>query len=156
MALARSGLLPISMPQIAARPAVGATRPQSIRNSVVLPAPFGPTIPRISPASTVRLTPRTASTTPNRLARPAASTARPLCPIRQYHRLSAGWRWPGLSTRPVALRRNRSAGVEAAPGAGMARRSLGPHPQQRRIPVAVQPDLDHVHVAAGRRALLPE
>ena len=43
-------------------PAVGRSSVVSIRRVVVLPAPFGPRKPTISPASTVRSTPRTACT----------------------------------------------------------------------------------------------
>ena len=37
-----------------------------MRSVVVLPAPFGPRKPKISPRATCRLTPRTASTAPPR------------------------------------------------------------------------------------------
>ena len=43
-------------------PPVGLSSVASIRSVVVLPAPLGPRKPKISPASTVRSTPRTAST----------------------------------------------------------------------------------------------
>ena len=43
-------------------PRVGWMSPISILMVVVLPAPFGPTNPKISPCSTVRLRSRTAST----------------------------------------------------------------------------------------------
>ena len=48
-------------------PAVGRSSVVSIRRVVVLPAPFGPRKPTISPALTVRSTPRTASTVRLRL-----------------------------------------------------------------------------------------
>jgi hypothetical protein len=41
--------------------------PVTIRIVVVLPAPFGPRKPTISPSSTVNEMPRTASTVPKRL-----------------------------------------------------------------------------------------
>src|SRR6478672_3686466 len=66
-----------SAPATVARPAVGVSSVVSIRRVVVLPAPFGPRKPTISPSSTVRSTPRTASTVRFRLrnvrARPSAS-----------------------------------------------------------------------------------
>src|SRR5215218_9765727 len=42
---------------------------------VVLPAPFGPRKPKASPLSTSKLTPRTASTSSNDLARPRTEIA---------------------------------------------------------------------------------
>src|SRR5215472_5221134 len=66
-----------SAPATVAVPAVGWSRVVSIRSVVVLPAPFGPRKPTISPSLTVRSTPRTASTVRLRLlnvrARPFAS-----------------------------------------------------------------------------------
>ena len=56
-----------SAPATVAVPEVGASRVASIRSVVVLPAPFGPRKPKISPVPTSRSTPRTAST--SRLAR---------------------------------------------------------------------------------------
>src|SRR5215467_14136663 len=58
-------------------PAVGLSSVVSMRSVVVLPAPFGPRKPTISPSPTVRSTPRTASVVRLRLrnvrARPSAS-----------------------------------------------------------------------------------
>ncbi len=51
-----------SRPQTRASPAVGVSSVTSIRNVVVLPAPFGPRKPKTWPVSTRRSTPRTAST----------------------------------------------------------------------------------------------
>src|SRR5215467_4638965 len=66
-----------SAPATVAVPAVGRNSVVSMRRVVVLPAPFGPRKPTISPSSTSRSTPRTASTGPLRLenvrARPRAS-----------------------------------------------------------------------------------
>ena len=45
-----------------ASPPSGVSRVASIRSVVVLPAPFGPRKPKISPSATARSTPRTAST----------------------------------------------------------------------------------------------
>src|ERR1700677_3007119 len=49
-------------PRISMFPDVGATRPMSILMVVVLPAPFGPRKPKISPRRTSSEMPRTAST----------------------------------------------------------------------------------------------
>ena len=54
--------LGIGCPSNDALPLVGEMRPVSILIVVVLPAPFGPRKPKISPRFTVKLTPRTAST----------------------------------------------------------------------------------------------
>ena len=56
-------------------PASGATSPNSMRSSVVFPAPLGPSNPRTSPARTSRPTPSTAIVLPKRLARPLTRTA---------------------------------------------------------------------------------
>ena len=65
-----------SRPRVA-EPAVGCSSVVSIRSVVVLPAPFGPRKPTISPGSTTKSTPQTASTRPclvvNARASPRAS-----------------------------------------------------------------------------------
>ena len=50
-----------SWPRMAIEPSVMLVMPQVIEISVVLPAPFGPSSARISPASISRLTSETAS-----------------------------------------------------------------------------------------------
>src|SRR5713226_5159990 len=57
-------------------PASGRYSPLMQLSSVVLPAPFGPMIPRTSPSSTLKLTPASALTPPKRLLR--SCTARRL------------------------------------------------------------------------------
>ncbi len=52
------------------RPAVGGNRPQIRLTIVLLPEPFGPIRPRISPRATARSTPSTARTPPKCLVRP--------------------------------------------------------------------------------------
>ena len=56
-------------------PAVGSTSPPTMRRSVVLPLPDGPSTVTISPDSIVRSTGPSASTVPNRCATPASSMA---------------------------------------------------------------------------------
>src|SRR3990170_6231776 len=56
------------------RPASGRSRPVTIERVVVLPAPLGPTIPKIDPACTVRSMPATATVSPNRLTSPSISS----------------------------------------------------------------------------------
>src|SRR5512133_665606 len=58
---------------------------------VDLPAPFGPRNPKVSPASTRKSTPRTASISPNRFSRPATSTA---AGRRSIMGTSHHWRYP--------------------------------------------------------------
>ena len=53
-----------SNPRTRASPVVGARKVARIENSVVLPAPLGPSSASISPAWTVRLIPRSASVAP--------------------------------------------------------------------------------------------
>jgi hypothetical protein len=55
---------PASYPATLASPAVGSTRPASIFSVVVFPAPFGPTMPKISPLSTANELPTTAGNSP--------------------------------------------------------------------------------------------
>src|SRR5579864_8263918 len=54
-----------SKPKTDARPESGETRPTSTRMVVVLPAPLGPSRPKISPGLTSKLTPSSARTSLN-------------------------------------------------------------------------------------------
>src|SRR5437773_7195523 len=63
-ALAASALVARSWPLMTTRPDVGLSSPAMIRIVVVLPAPFGPRNPWISPGATSRLTPSTAVKAP--------------------------------------------------------------------------------------------
>src|SRR5262245_34812475 len=60
-----SGFSITSMPSTTPRPLVSGRIPVSILITVVLPEPFGPRKPNISPGSTLKLTPSTAMTSPN-------------------------------------------------------------------------------------------
>ena len=73
----RCGLVPvISRPSNRTRPLSGRSTPVMRLNSVVLPAPFGPTTDRTSPAATPKLTAFTACNPPKRrLKRSTSSTA---------------------------------------------------------------------------------
>src|SRR5689334_4222122 len=68
-ALAASGACARSWPLMVIRPLVGLSRPAMMRMVVVLPAPFGPRKPWISPGATERLTPSTAVKDPYLLTR---------------------------------------------------------------------------------------
>src|ERR1700741_3177749 len=59
-ALAASGACARSCPLMVILPLVGLSRPAMMRMVGVLPAPFGPRKPWISPGATERLTPSTA------------------------------------------------------------------------------------------------
>ena len=59
----------MSSPPTVTLPEVAGRKPVMIRRVVVLPAPFGPRNPRISPGATSKETSRTASTGPYRLCR---------------------------------------------------------------------------------------
>ena len=68
------GLSPVmSVPSKEMRPELMVWRPQMALKHVVLPAPLGPMRPVTVPASTVRLTPRSACTPPNRTSACATS-----------------------------------------------------------------------------------
>src|SRR4029450_4178155 len=58
-----------SLPSRSTRPESGDTRPTTIENVVVLPAPFGPSSPTTSPDEISPLTPRTTVRPPNDLVR---------------------------------------------------------------------------------------
>jgi hypothetical protein len=60
-----SGFFVMSKPLMIAVPAVGGRRVVNIRISVDFPAPFGPSRPKTSPASTSKVTPSTAVKSPN-------------------------------------------------------------------------------------------
>ena len=57
-------------------PEVGANVPESMLKIVLLPEPFGPIRPRISPCSTLNDTLLTAMKPPNRLTRPSTTSTR--------------------------------------------------------------------------------
>ena len=63
--------------------------PESRLNSVVLPAPFGPMMAKISPGSTVNDTPSTALTPPNSIAEVVYASAL-MCGLRATGAASAG------------------------------------------------------------------
>src|SRR5260370_42001732 len=70
-----SASLRTSCPATRARPSLGGVRVVSMRISVVLPAPFGPSSPKISPSSTLKRTWSTATKSPNRFVNPSTSIA---------------------------------------------------------------------------------
>src|SRR3954464_12617886 len=63
---ARGGSTLTSSPRNSIVPELGAVSPEMTLNSVVLPAPFGPRMARLSPCATSRSTPATASRPPKR------------------------------------------------------------------------------------------
>src|ERR1035438_903992 len=67
----------MSYPATMAVPLVGGTSVVNMRMSVLLPAPFGPSRPKISPPGTMKLTLSTASSAPKRLLMPSTSMATP-------------------------------------------------------------------------------
>src|SRR3954468_2766959 len=77
--LTPSGSRVTSTPPTVAVPAVGASRPQSIRIVVDLPAPLLPRKPKISPRRTAKLTASTARNEPNRRVSPRTSIALASC-----------------------------------------------------------------------------
>src|SRR5207244_2492665 len=81
---------PLSHPATRAAPESGRSSPNNIRMAVVLPAPLGPSKPKISPASTRRFTSCTAVRAPNRLLRCSTSRITAPTPVRNPERLSHG------------------------------------------------------------------
>src|SRR5713101_6925505 len=69
----------MSPPSKRIEPALGGKVPAIRLKIVVLPEPFGPMRPRISPGLTAKDTPLTARNPPNRFARPATSST--LAPV---------------------------------------------------------------------------
>src|SRR5918993_676310 len=63
------------MPSTVAEPDVGRTRPSTMRNVVLLPAPFGPRKPVTCPGRTSKLRSCTAVTAPKRFVSPRATIA---------------------------------------------------------------------------------
>ena len=62
--LIEGACLVTSIPKTVAVPESGSRRPSRISIVVVLPAPFGPSMPKTSPRPTWKLTPSTALTSP--------------------------------------------------------------------------------------------
>src|SRR6185437_2503647 len=76
----------IERPPISTSPALGVTAPMIAINVELLPAPFGPTSPTISPRPTSSDTSRTAATPPSRTSRPETASAGEASDIRLLHR----------------------------------------------------------------------
>src|SRR5918996_5684851 len=74
---ARGGRPLTTLPPISTSPSVASSSPATVRSSVVLPQPDGPSRTRYSPSLVARSTPSTARTSPPRncLTRPLSSTA---------------------------------------------------------------------------------
>jgi len=63
----------MSKPSTRIRPAVGSSSPEMQPMVVDLPAPFGPSTPKIAPASAANDTPSTATRSPYSFLRPLTS-----------------------------------------------------------------------------------
>src|SRR6202012_5425034 len=79
------GFFATSNPLTRAMPEVGGTSVVSMRIKVDLPAPFGPSSPKISPCSTVKLKASTAQKSPKRLVSLSTSTANILMPSQRQN-----------------------------------------------------------------------
>src|SRR4051794_12398832 len=91
-----------STPRTIACPPSGARSPSRISTVVVLPAPFGPSRPKISPAATWKSMPSTATMSPYRLISPRTSTtgpvgADPVATIGRWYRRRTGRRRRSLA-----------------------------------------------------------
>src|SRR5690349_1509936 len=118
-----SGSTVTSTPPTVAVPAVGSSRPQSMRMVVDLPAPLLPRKPKISPRRTSKLMLSTATNAPNFRVRPRTSIA--------FSLLSKGALQPRL----------REAGI----GDGARAIELGLEPRDLR--------LEHVGTGGDARAI---
>src|SRR5215212_744048 len=126
LARARGGSTPTSSPQKSIVPALAATSPEMTLNSVVLPAPFGPRMARLSPYGTSRSTSRTAWRPPNRRPIPrrrrtgsacsgaAASVTLALAGDLRDLRMPDPGQLPLHAGRELPSRRGRLAGERAA------------------------------------------
>src|SRR4051794_17936724 len=72
-------------PATSAVPPDGGSSVVSMRISVDLPAPLGPSMPKISPSATLNEMPATAVKSPKRLVSPRTSMAATSAPHRQRH-----------------------------------------------------------------------
>ena len=79
-------------PRTSTSPASGILRPSKISTVVVLPAPFGPSMPKHSPARTSRSRPSTAVTSAYRLTRPRQRRALVLTRYILADRSQGHWR----------------------------------------------------------------
>src|SRR5712671_2797011 len=89
-AFAASASVATSWPLTTMRPDVGFSSPAIMRMVVVLPAPFGPRKPWISPLDTSRLTPSTAVNDPYFFTRPSTRIMDLLPPRRRPTAASGG------------------------------------------------------------------
>src|SRR5437867_5592891 len=149
-ALAASALVARSWPSMSTRPEVGLSSPAMMRMVVVLPAPFGPRKPWISPGATSRLTSSTAVKAPYLLTRfstriirlprrprPAAATAPVPAGKRDVDRLHVG--------RGTAHQHRRGAGRHLQVEDPQPR--VADHGQDQRLPLqaaAGQAKVGHV------------
>src|SRR5690349_19202128 len=76
-----AGMWPMSCPRNSIVPDVAGMSPEITLNSVVLPAPLGPRMARLSPGATSRSTSRTASRPPNRRPTPRKRRIGPACSV---------------------------------------------------------------------------
>src|SRR5271165_5426686 len=89
-----------SSPASSTLPRWGWSCPQMQLNSVVLPAPLGPTNPTLSPDSTSKLTSSTAVIPPNDLVTSVTRSRGPRSPTIVHHRFRVD---PDMLTRSTAL-----------------------------------------------------
>src|SRR6185437_6097857 len=102
LTIARGRLPPIGRPRNVTDPPVGGVNPEITLNRVVLPDPFGPSTPRISPSATSRLT-------------PARAVTPPYCFLTSRASSRAGIRPPSVLLRPVGSRVPAERAAECLP-----------------------------------------
>ena len=118
-------------PGHAGRPAVGRSRPHIILNVVDLPAPLGPSRPKISPRPMRKVIWSAAVKSPNLLVSPSASTtgAAACCPVDAASRTSGDSPLalpPEQVDEGILEPRRRRLDLERRPRPGRSRPAAGP------------------------------
>src|SRR5215217_4085069 len=116
--------LTTSWPATSARPFVGLASVHSMLIVVVLPAPLGPRKPKTSPASTSKLTPRTASKSSNLLRSWSTSIMARIIPqlkVSIHSKLRDSGNGIARAQEAADARADRTGGDEAVPEARLRR-----------------------------------
>src|SRR5579871_3136669 len=138
----RVGWRAMSSPATRASPELGGSSVVSIRTSVVLPAPLGPSSPNTSPRSTSSVTPLTAVKLPKRLQRSlvviAAEVGSIVTPRERYFRCHPGFQF-AIGLQHLYLHVKCADVLAAAPHVALGRE------------VSLLPDRHHASTEGHRR-----
>src|SRR4051794_7512537 len=147
-----AALVATSTPRTIAWPPSGARSPSRISTVVVLPAPFGPSRPKISPAATWKSIPSTATMSPYRLISPRTSTTGSVATERVA--AIGGWYKRGTRRR----RRSLARGVEPPTPVDVERDQgvLGRRRPEREVRIERGLEADVTPLRLGQQPLLFE